>query len=569
MKLKNLRFCLTIMLLIASLIPIVTAPSIQPEPIDSNDDAFITGVGNYFGDTPYLFLRDQTTSLLIGTRFRNVAIPQGEKINNATLYVRSIYDYPAAGDIRVTIRGDDIDDSLAFNDSGSFTRTYTSAYVVWNISEVNGNAWHNVTVTNIVQEIIDRVGWQSGNDLSLLFWAIKGTPRREFASVDGNPAYAAYIDINYGIPPPPDEIEDIQDDAETPYNETVVYEWEYNDTYRGIDIFIVSEINTWLNFSEYTVWGAASGKVTNLNDTYFDLDLYYGGSFLRMYKDWDDDDGSGIVGRKWGIRYTHVATEPPPASGRLGLVGWTDDFEYVSASTSKWQDGYIFHLFVENLVPDESRIRVSAIRDGVIRDTENAGDLYEVSTPYTHYYDFILNMDRTINTAEFTMKVYNDLAMTSLNSTYSEILSSTAVYVQGQYQYEYLIAGWHGNIPGPDPTVMSGAFLSDPDPDLDSVIFLVYPNGTLVDPDPLDPDEDPYDEIDDLLGGAQPEDPEPEEYKVIDKFRWKLLVLCIGMIMMVGSPLAGVVYGADTATWIKLLFVAFFGLGILWQINYM
>jgi hypothetical protein len=102
---------------------------------------------------------------------------------------------------------------------------------------------------------------------------------------------------------------------------------------------------------------------------------------------------------------------------------------------------------------------------------------------------------------------------------------------------------------------------------LNSSIWLAYPNGTLI--GPVSPGEDPEDVIDDLLGGAQPEDPEEEEYGPLNKFSWKLLVLATGMIMLVGSPIAGVAFGADTGTWVKLLYIMFFGIGLLWAIKSM
>ncbi len=113
----------------------------------------------------------------------------------------------------------------------------------------------------------------------------------------------------------------------------------------------------------------------------------------------------------------------------------------------------------------------------------------------------------------------------------------------------------------------------------DSVVFISYPNGTLVEDTPLTDETgedldiedigDIENIIDEVLGGAQPEDPQEEEYPVIGKFQWKLLVLVVGMIMLLGSPIAGVYYGGDTVTWIKILFIMFFGIGILWQIKFM
>lgn len=555
MKLKIFKVFLPIILLVSSFFPMIYAPWTNVSPIDETDDAFITGVGNYFGDTPYLFLRDQTTSLLVGTRFRNLAISQGEKINNATLFVRSIYDYPAAGDISVTIRGDDIDDSLAFNDSGSFTRTHTSSYVVWNISEVNGNAWHNVTVTNIVQEIIDRPGWISGNDLSLLFWAIKGTPRREFASVDGNPAYTAYLSISYGEDPPEAQIPTIQANATIPYNDTEEYVWVYNHTYRGIDVYIATEIGKWLNFSTFTVMGGDAGKISGLNDTHFQATNVYTYSDVYMRRDFGAyrDNTSEVVAVRFGIRWEGMPWAGPPNFDYVNLWGFSNEHD----RAFHWTKGY---SFAERTWADRAQGTAWSVSAALQDSLTWSPQLMEAGLPFYLYYDIRINYQFAV----MNVSVWNDVEMTDLNATYNAVFAPFPVYPWTP-TYEYLIAPAE---PAGVNTGFTGEYISIIE-DLEEFIFLVFPNGTLADPDPVPDGTTPEEAIDDLLGGAQPEDPEPDEYAVIDKFRWKLLVLAVGMIMMLGSPIAGITYGADTATWIKLLFIMFFGLGILWQIKFM
>jgi hypothetical protein len=107
---------------------------------------------------------------------------------------------------------------------------------------VNGNAWHTVDVTNIVEEIINRVGWTSGNSLSLVFFTDQGTPRREFATIDQNIGLRPQLQIFHSVEPTPDEEEDVQDQAPGPFNQTEDYDWEYNGSYRGIDIFVVNAV---------------------------------------------------------------------------------------------------------------------------------------------------------------------------------------------------------------------------------------------------------------------------------------------------------------------------------------
>ena len=203
-------------------------------PTDTNDDGFITQIGNHFVDTPYLPLRSATTDVIDGLRFRDLDIPQDAKINNATLFVRTLHTYDP-GVVLVTIYGVDENDAYAFNSSGDFTRIYTSNHVVWNVTDVNGYSWHNVSVTNIVQEIISRYGWRPGNSLAFIILADSGEPRREFASIDNYVAWTPRLDIYFDETPTAPS-----DEAEAPYNDTALWDWEYENTTGGIDIWKVT-----------------------------------------------------------------------------------------------------------------------------------------------------------------------------------------------------------------------------------------------------------------------------------------------------------------------------------------
>jgi len=170
-------------------------------PQDTTDDAFMTAIGAYFGTTGNLPLRSGTTDILSGLRFQNLNIGQDDKINNATLFVRTLYTFDP-GIASVTIYGVDENNAYPFNSSGDFTRPYTAKYVNWNVTEVTGSAWHNVSVTEIVQEIVSRYGWRSGNSIAFMIVCPEGNPRREFATIDQNIVYRSRLDITYEVAPP-------------------------------------------------------------------------------------------------------------------------------------------------------------------------------------------------------------------------------------------------------------------------------------------------------------------------------------------------------------------------------
>lgn len=559
MNRKKTLGIIAIIVLMSFLIPSIQAPNIEVSPVDTDDDAFITGIGAYFGDTPFLPLRDSVQNIIIGTRFRNVAIPQGTKINNATLFVRSIYGYGPASNITVIIAGDDSDDSAPFNDSGSFSRTFTSAFQIWDISEIVGNDWYNVSVTNIVQEIVDRVEWNSGNDLSLMFRTFQGTPRREFASIDGNPAYVARLNITFGeVPTTP------QTGATPPFDDPGVWDWIYNDTYRGIDIWNAIPVNRsgfnfdidWeiLNITELTE-NDSGADIVRQNDTWADIDGLTEGVTGRLFNDTGVGNNHAFLRTKIFVESVTNGEAGNEIAAAVFGVSTTDTYPYLVGGNGIW--------IMLQLNSDDIRYRY------VMRARTGAADwVGGVSNWYTegHGFDYLevhVN-DQGPGSPYITWRLYTDETYRTL---LDDDIETTNILGGDNWRYAMIVTSSR-SLGSTSVTFDQYTFLNRISLDL-SETFLAYPNGTLVDPDPLPDGVDPEDAIDDLLGGAQPEDPQEDEYPIIGKFQWKLLVLVVGMLMLLGSPIAGVYYGGDTATWIKILFVMFFGIGILWQIKSM
>ncbi len=112
---------------------------------------------------------------LVGMRWTNVQIPQGVTIINATIQFHVDEINPNVP-ITVRFKGHDIDNSPAFV-SGNPTfdissRTNTTAFVDWAIPHWvsvsdEGPAQQTPNLASIVQEIIDRPGWSSGNALTI------------------------------------------------------------------------------------------------------------------------------------------------------------------------------------------------------------------------------------------------------------------------------------------------------------------------------------------------------------------------------------------------------------------
>ncbi len=123
---------------------------------------------------------DQT----VGMRFTGIAIPQGATITAA--YVEFEAKDNTSNTTSLTIKGEDADNSPTFTSATNniTNRTTTSTSVSWTPGAwTDGGVEQTPEVKNIVQEIVNRTGWNSGNALSII---ISGTGKRRAWSYDGS-----------------------------------------------------------------------------------------------------------------------------------------------------------------------------------------------------------------------------------------------------------------------------------------------------------------------------------------------------------------------------------------------
>lgn len=118
----------------------------------------------------------------IGMRFQNVTIPNAATINSATF---SCVPWDSGNDEPdITIYCEATDDAAAFagtsnNISG---RSRTSASVNWsnsNLGATGTERYNSASIVSPVQEVINRAGWASGNDLAILITQA-GAASRDF-----------------------------------------------------------------------------------------------------------------------------------------------------------------------------------------------------------------------------------------------------------------------------------------------------------------------------------------------------------------------------------------------------
>ncbi len=142
----------------------------------------------------------------LGIRFDNINIPQGAIITNAELVFQ--VDEDGSGTVNVHIHGENIDNAptFAYITNNITNRTKTSAETDW-LEVPNfdvGNSVRSPSVKTIVQEIVNRGGWASGNAMVFIISNSSGSlsdnnNRRIFESRDGSKAPKLRISYITGV----------------------------------------------------------------------------------------------------------------------------------------------------------------------------------------------------------------------------------------------------------------------------------------------------------------------------------------------------------------------------------
>lgn len=139
---------------------------------------------DFFGD-------DRTAAI----RFNNVTIPNGDTISSAVLTFQALSSSSTTPNVK--IYGFDEDDTADLNSDPS-SRTRTTAAIDWDQGPVVFQQEYTIDITSIVQEIVDRPGWTSGNDMGFII-VNDGSPTNTshvYYTYDGNTSRAPKLDIS-------------------------------------------------------------------------------------------------------------------------------------------------------------------------------------------------------------------------------------------------------------------------------------------------------------------------------------------------------------------------------------
>ena len=169
---------------------------------DAEENLFNNGSVDLGSSDLELYTESGVDPQQIGLRFQNLSIPKNATITNA--YIEFTVDEVTSGNVTVNISGEATDNSLAFQNTGYniSSRTKTASIVAWNPTNwLNENDIHQTpNLKDLVQEIVNRNGWSSGNSMSfILFGGNVPTNARVAESYDGENFSAPLLHIEYAI----------------------------------------------------------------------------------------------------------------------------------------------------------------------------------------------------------------------------------------------------------------------------------------------------------------------------------------------------------------------------------
>jgi hypothetical protein len=165
-----------------------------------HDDAEEDALGAVSLNSSDLELVDASTLQTVGMRFTSVEIPKGSFIQSAVIQFQT--DELDSEPTSLTLQGQAADDALTFTAAlGDISsRPRTAAAVAWSpppwlsLGET-GPDQRTTDLAPILQEIVDRPGWSSGNALVII---VTGTGKRVAESFNGDALGAPLLVVQYG-----------------------------------------------------------------------------------------------------------------------------------------------------------------------------------------------------------------------------------------------------------------------------------------------------------------------------------------------------------------------------------
>jgi hypothetical protein len=178
----------------------------------------------------------------VGLRFNDLGIPQGAEILEAWIQFTTDSE-TSFGNCNLQIFAEASDNASVFQgfDFNVSSRPRTNAQATWvpgswNITGSSGALQKSADLTALLQEVINRPGWESGNSMAFI---IEGTGRRAAAAYELDPNQAAVLHIKASVEIPDILLENVFINEIMPANGVVLDEFgeadDWIEIYNGGD----------------------------------------------------------------------------------------------------------------------------------------------------------------------------------------------------------------------------------------------------------------------------------------------------------------------------------------------
>ena len=188
-------------------------PILRREIQASSDDCHYRINGDVWSLTQHCYvgrINANNKRIGFGLRYTNITIPQGATITRAYITLHCNEEHTGTT-CNGTIKGQDIDDAPTFTTKEEFlAREWTTAVVDWDDipAGYDNHLYHTPDIKTVIQEIVDREGWESGNAMVLCpnDFDARSTANgayRRFCSYDSSPYCTPQLTIIYQPPAEP------------------------------------------------------------------------------------------------------------------------------------------------------------------------------------------------------------------------------------------------------------------------------------------------------------------------------------------------------------------------------
>jgi len=170
--------------------------------VTGNDDAEQRGSSMDRGGPSLEMVMNGTTSQFVGIRFTGVTIPAGAVVTSAYLQFTNAVNNSSVASLVVS--GQAADNAIGFgngnNDISNRPRTTATvawAPVAWNTVGQAGVDQRTPDLTSVVQQVVSRPGWVSGNALVFIITGTAGT--RSATSFNGSSTNQPKLVLTYHL----------------------------------------------------------------------------------------------------------------------------------------------------------------------------------------------------------------------------------------------------------------------------------------------------------------------------------------------------------------------------------